>query len=643
MAHGSTQIVNSPGKARNGQAKRSAKTVPPTNAVASNPERLTPLWLAFFFILATALFSLIPRIADNVRLAMSFRAAAGVLLVLLLLLRAQVSRTGRKLTYDFKPRSVHYVQLVMHTCVYAYWGWYWREVYRAIPLIIGQIVFAYALDMIVNWFRRDDYVLGFGPFPIILSTNLFLWFHDDYFYWQFVLISVGVLGKEFIKWKRDGRMTHIFNPSALSLFVFSIVLLATKNTGMTWGIEIASTFHNPPHIYMELFLLGLVVQALFGVTLVTLAAAAALLLLNLAYTHTTGVYHFVDSNIPVAVFLGLHLLVTDPATSPRRNFGKIIFGALYGLGVFAAYSALGWFGAPEFYDKLLCVPILNLFVQRLDWLSDALGAKFHSWGASWKLSPRATNFACMGIWTSLFAVMMTTGFLRKGESFPGHHPEFWQKACEQNKWNACKTWARVLNDGCQEGSRNACFMYGQVVDEGRIVPRNPAVAGDAFGRACDMGLPQGCGNLIGFAQSGGKDVFFKSCYSGDGASCFILGTLYSSGMGVSQDGGQAFTLFEKSCDLGWWRGCGRLGKSYLVGQGTKADPVKAIENYDKGCNGGNAASCYEVAGLYQQGIGGFQDGEMATRRLQQACELGLRVACGPQRGMHRGPVPTAVR
>jgi len=470
-----------------------------------------------------------------------------------------------------------------------------------------------------------------------------LWFHDDYFYWQFVLIAVGVLGKEFIKWKREGRMTHIFNPSALSLFLFSIVLLATKNTNMTWGVEIASTFHNPPHIYMELFLLGLVVQTLFGVTLVTLASAAALCLLNLGYTHVTGVYHFVDSNIPVAVFLGLHLLVTDPATSPRRNFGKIIFGALYGIGVFVAYSLLSWFGAPEFYDKLLCVPILNLFVQRLDWLSDVVGAKFASWGATWKLNARATNFACMGIWAGLFTAMTMTGFLTKGENFPGHKAEFWQQACGQHKWNACKTWVRVLNEKCQDSSGNSCFMLGQLTEEGQIVPRNLAVAGVAYARACDLGMTAGCGSLIQFAMGEGKDVFLKSCYDGDGASCFILGTLYSSGMGVKQDGGEAFTLFEKSCDLGWWRGCGRLGQSYLVGQGTKADPAKAIENFDKGCNGGNAASCYQVAALYQRGVGGIQDGQTALRRLQQACDLGLRMACDPARGVRRPPNAATMR
>ena len=621
-----SQSGNGSANPRNGKKRGSAPAAAPV--AEARPNRLSPLWLAFLFILALGFWSFLPRVSQNANLVLSFRVAAGLLLVLLFVLRNQVERAGRQLAYDVVPRSVHYVQLMMHSCVYAYWGWYWREVYHEIPLIFGQLLFAYALDMIVCWFRRDKWIFGFGPFPIILSTNLFLWFRDDWFYLQFLLIAVGVLGKEFIKWKREGRMAHIFNPSALSLFLFSVVLIATSSTKLTWGLEIANTFHRPPQIYLELFLLGLIVQALFGVTLVTLAAAAALFLMNLAYTHVTGVYHFVDSNIPVAVFLGLHLLVTDPATSPRRNFGKIIFGALYGVGVFTAYGALSWFGAPEFYDKLLCVPILNLFVRELDHVSEQAAAIVRSWGASWKLGPRATNYACMGVWISLFAVMTGTGFLTKGKDFPGGNPEFWHQACDRNAWNGCKTWVRVQNDLCQDGSRDACYSLGLATNEGRIVPRNAVAAGEAFGRACDLGLAQGCKSLIEFAQGDGKDVFRKACDDGRGVSCFLLGTLYSSGLGVPQDGSQAFSLFEKSCEVGWWRGCGRLGQSYLYGQGTPVDPAKAIENLDKGCHGGNAASCLQVAELYQRGVGDIQSGELAMQRRQRACDLGLQAACG---------------
>ena len=62
----------------------------------------------------------------------------------------------------------------------------------------------------------------------------------------------------------------------------------------------------------------------------------------------TGVPYFVDSEIPSAVFLGLHLLVTDPSTSPRTPLGRAIFGVLYGVGVFALYALLERARAADF-------------------------------------------------------------------------------------------------------------------------------------------------------------------------------------------------------------------------------------------------------------------------------------------------------
>jgi hypothetical protein len=172
-------------------------------------------------------------------------------------------------------------------------------------------------------------------------------------------------------------------------------------------------------------------------------------------------------------------------------------------------------------------------------------------------------------------------------------------------------------------------LVGTILNAGKVVKRNPEAAGENLGRACDLGLPEACSSLVAFAHDGGKDVFERSCGRGDGASCFILGSLYSGGVGVPQDGDRAFQLFEKSCDAGWWRGCGRLGQSYLYGQGTAPDPALAVKNFDKGCNGGNAASCVQVAILYKQGVGGVQDQGLAMRRLKQACDLGLQTACAP--------------
>ena len=58
-------------------------------------------------------------------------------------------------------------------------------------------------------------------------------------------------------------------------------------------------------------------QLLFGVARMTLSAVVTLYLISLAHLQLTGTYLFFDSHIPLPVFLGMHLLFTDPSTSPR--------------------------------------------------------------------------------------------------------------------------------------------------------------------------------------------------------------------------------------------------------------------------------------------------------------------------------------
>jgi hypothetical protein len=99
--------------------------------------RIAPLRLALVCSLLFASFSLLPQTRGNVRLAGAFWAASIFLLVFLFRLWRSVSRSGRKLTYEFVPVKVHYVQMAMHSSIYAYWGWYWREVYYHIPLILA--------------------------------------------------------------------------------------------------------------------------------------------------------------------------------------------------------------------------------------------------------------------------------------------------------------------------------------------------------------------------------------------------------------------------------------------------------------------------------------------------------------------------
>jgi hypothetical protein len=257
----------------------------------------------------------------------------------------------------------------------------------------------------------------------------------------------------------------------------------TGTSQYTWGWDIATTLGRPRFIYLEVFFLGLIVQGFFGVTLVTLSATATLCLLNLIYTHATGVYFFVDSNIPIAVFLGLHLLVTDPATSPRTNVGKAIFGSLYGLGVWITYAILRQFMLPEYYDKLLVVPFLNLSVLALDRLTgwQPLG-KFARWEQAFGL--HRLNLLHMACWALLFTVILGAGFIEAPH--PGASIAFWQKAAEEGRPHAAENLVTKLTFLAYQGVGDACLQLGQIYTEGKFAKKDPAAAARFFAQAREI-------------------------------------------------------------------------------------------------------------------------------------------------------------
>src|SRR5436309_7250342 len=100
-----------------------------------------------------------------------------------------------------------------------------------------------------------------------------------------------------------------------------------------------------------------------------MSAVVAMYVFGLLYFAATGTYYFVDSYIPIAVFLGMHLLFTDPSTSPRTDLGRLIFGATYGLNTDALLAILGRLGAPTDHHKPLQVPVKNHSVQLVDRLT----------------------------------------------------------------------------------------------------------------------------------------------------------------------------------------------------------------------------------------------------------------------------------
>ena len=461
--------------------------------LGETPRSLT-LWAPLAPTLTLAMLSLTPRAQANPILTGSILFAAASLLLWhgALLLHLRRSGAGRTLHAGFRPQ--HYIQAMIQVAVLSYWGWYWRPVYDMALLIGAQLAFAYGFAMLLAWSRRERYVLGFGPFPIILSINLFLWFKDDWFYLQFLMIAVGFLGKEFVRWHRDERRVHVFNPSAFSLGLFSLVLIATGTTDLTWGAQIATTLTLAPRIYLFLFLVGLVAMYFFSITLVSGIAAAVLFGLSALYSVWSGVPYFLDSEIPAAVFLGLLLLITDPSTSPRTPTGKAVFGGLYGAGVFGLYSILGAAGAPTFYDKLLCVPLLNLSVRGIDHLTVAWPRRGGLPNPIGSGDAGRRNLIYMCMWAAFFTLMSLTG--RTDGRHTGDSVPFWQDACGQRLRNACDRLLQIEASYCSDNSAWACNEMGAHYTEGVTVEANRDLALSYFSRACELRFQAACVNLL---------------------------------------------------------------------------------------------------------------------------------------------------
>jgi hypothetical protein len=427
-------------------------------------------------------------------------AAAAFILAWNALLIVRAGGGRDELTVKILLRKQHYIQAGAQGSVLIYWGWYWRPVFEAAPFIAAQLIFAYAFDMLLGWSRRRTYTLGFGPVPVIFSINLFLWFKPDWFYLQFLMVAAGFTAKELIRWQRDDRVVHIFNPSSFPLAVASLALILTGTSDVTRGQDIAISQFYPPQMYLMLFLVALPGQFLFGVASMTLSAVLTTYLFGLVYFAVTGTYFFHDSYIPISVFLGMHLLFTDPSTSPRTELGRVIFGVLYGLSAVALYQLLGAAGVPTFYDKLLQVPLLNLSVRLLDragrskWLGTIDPARL---GRSF--APRQRHVAYLSLWAVVFGLLSVTQGV--GDRHPGQWLPFWNRACEEGRPRACAYLSDLQSIFCIAGSGWAC-------NEDAIIPyeRRPSRRAEAspdlarmtasFARGCMLGFVPACRNAV---------------------------------------------------------------------------------------------------------------------------------------------------
>ena len=362
-------------------------------------------------------------------------------------------------------RYAHVIFTLVLCGVFIYWGSAWTPVYEQAPLIIAQVCVAYLCEAIISWRRFGMWRLGLGPFPVVLSTNLFLWFIDDYFVYQFAMIALAYWSRDVLCTVREGRRAHIFNPSAFALGVAAIAILVLQVPDLTHGQMIAQTLGSPEYPYVWIFLMGFIVQAFFKVTFVTMSAAITMVLLGYVYTAVFGTYYYVDTSIPIAVFLGMNLLVTDPATSPSSMVGRCVFGILYGALVFVSYDLLrdvelvsvisGQRIEIAWLDKLLCVPLLNLLAQPIQ-----------RWVGAWdrhllETSWLRLNAVHLGLWLMAFGAMYPQLTQHEGDSLV-----FWETSCEQGLRRACSDRAKMYTKLCSEALPEVCFNQGRAFEAG---------------------------------------------------------------------------------------------------------------------------------------------------------------------------------
>jgi Na+-translocating ferredoxin:NAD+ oxidoreductase RnfD subunit len=307
--------------------------------------------------------------------------------------------------YKIEPlfRSTHYIQATLQATIYVYLSLYWDAIRVNVPLLLAQILLGYLFEILLAWSRGRPARLGFGTVPVILSTNLFLWFREDYYYNQFLMVAVAFFSKEFLTWNYDGRKRHIFNPSALPLSVASILIIATGTIDLTSAVDLVAVFDFAPNFYEVIFLLGLVTQALYLTTPVSLGTVVSMYILHYTSEWVLG-EPIGDTAIHAQVFLGLTFLVTDPATSPKSNFGKFLFGLTYGLGVFALGILLRLVHQPGLFAKLLIVPPVNLMVPLFDRLTGRL-EKFAAFGST-RVPGRLSRFGWLGAYIVLIVLIL---------------------------------------------------------------------------------------------------------------------------------------------------------------------------------------------------------------------------------------------
>ncbi|MGH7436863.1 MAG: hypothetical protein ACRENE_14410 [Polyangiaceae bacterium] len=296
-------------------------------------------------------------------------ATMAVVLVAVLIAKLRRNRVS------WEVRLPHLLPAAIQVALYAYWSVYWPDVRDHVPSLVLQLVMSFAIDAAFAFARFGSWRIGASPLPIVLSANLFAWFHTPGI---LITLVTAFATKTFLR--RNGR--HVLNPSAAGLTLAGLFATLTPNLVHFGGVF--HTMNASPNMAELLIVLALIPQLRFRIVPVTIGGLLAL-------------RFFENPNIArPALLLSIVLLATDPATIPGTDVGKLLFGAFIGVGINYTSLALRWVGSADDFSKVMAIPFANALVPAFDRVGTAVATYASGWVA--RVDPLKAALGRIGTW-----------------------------------------------------------------------------------------------------------------------------------------------------------------------------------------------------------------------------------------------------
>ena len=196
----------------------------------------------------------------------------------------------------------------------------------------------------------------------------------------------------------------------------------------------------------------------------------------------------------------MHLLFTDPSTSPRTELGRIIFGALYGLSSVALYQLLGAARPADLLRQAAAGAAAEPVgpADRSRWRARSGSSRSIRRGSARRSTPRQRHVAYMSVWAVAFAVMARPG--ASATAIPGQWLPFWQQACQDGQrrapaptWPTCNR-STATRDRAGRATKPASRSASSLGDRARIGESSTRAATRSFERGCRLGFVPACRN-----------------------------------------------------------------------------------------------------------------------------------------------------